>query len=407
MKFNQRIVDGLELPSGKSAVIYWDDAVPGLGVRLQGTARRWIVRYRVIGDPKQKQVTLGALASLPLRKARELAGGYIAAAKQGTDQNAAFKAEAAEAQRVQQSRAEGRLGALVESYLAHAEQDLRPSTMRELRRYLRIHWKPLHTEIADEMDKRDLVARMEAIALDSGPVAANRARSYLSMALAWGVKRGILESNVVMGIAPLNTERSRDRVLSDAELLAIWQATEDSGDYNAIVRILLLTGQRRDEVAGIRWSEIDLGRRVWEIPSDRTKNRRPHQIPMSDQVTTIIEALPRSEGRDLVFGRGIGAFSGFGQCKRRLDDRSGVKEWRLHDLRRTGVTGMAELGIPVSVIESVVNHVSGQRAGVAGVYDRSTLMPQRREALQRWADHISRLVGEGTQAEVVPLRPGA
>jgi len=403
MKLNQKIVDSLELPAGKSATIYWDDECPGLGARLQGNARRWVVRYRVAGNTKQKQITLGPMAGMSLRRAREAAVEYTGSAKRGVDLVAAERAEAEEAQRLEKSRAEGRLITIVDRYLRHAATHLRPSTLRDLTRYLTVTWQPMHDDVVSELDTRSIIARLEAIAADSGPVAANRARSALSQCMSWAVARGIIAQNPLIGTRAIAVEKPRDRVLANDEISKLWNETDRPGDYAAIIRLLLLTGQRREEVASMRWSEIDLDRRLWEIPSARTKNRRPHQVPLSDRAASILEALPRREGRDLVFGTGKGGFSGFGQSKARSDRRSGLEDWRIHDLRRTTVTFMAEIGIQPHVIEAVVNHISGHKAGVAGVYNKAEYLPEKREAMSRWADHIDSIVA-GKPEKVIQLR---
>ena len=391
MKLNQKVVDSLELPAGKSAIIFWDDDCPGLGARLQGNARRWVVRYRVASDPKQKQVTLGPMAGMSLRKAREAAVEYTSAAKRGVDRVAAEKAKAAEAQRLVKSRAEGRLAAIVDRYLEHAETHLRPSTFKDLRRYLTVSWSPMHDDVVTELDTRTIIARLEVIASDSGPVAANRARSALSQCMSWAVGRGIIHRNPLIGTRAIAVEKPRERVLSEDEISRLWAETNRLGDFAMIVRLLLLTAQRREEVAAMRWSELDLDRGLWEIPSARTKNGRPHQVPLSNQAVAMLASLPRRNGRDLVFGTGKGGFSGWGKSKERMDRRSGLQDWRLHDLRRTAVTGMAEIGIQPHVIEAVVNHISGHKGGVAGIYNRATYAAEKRDALQRWADHVDRL----------------
>lgn len=409
MKFNQKVVDSLKLPAGKSAVIFWDDECPGLGARLQGDARRWVVRYRVTGDGRQKQATLGPITGMPLRKAREVATEYSGSAKRGIDRVAVEKTEAFEAQRLERSRAEGQLGVIVDRYLQHAGAHLRATTFRDLKRYLIVSWQPMHDAVVAELDTRDIIARLEVIATDNGPVAANRARSALSQCMSWAVVRGVINRNPLIGTRAITAEKPRERVLSDDEIAKLWEETGRPGDFATIIRLLLLTAQRREEVAAMRWSEIDFDRCLWEIPSERTKNGRPHQVPLSDQAASILEALPRRDGRDLAFGTGKGGFSGWGQSKARSDRRSGLNEWRIHDLRRTAVTGMAELGIQPHVVEAAVNHVSGHKAGVAGIYNRATYATEKRLALQRWADRIDEITS-GHERKVLPLssfKPGA
>lgn len=206
------------------------------------------------------------------------------------------------------------------------------------------------------------------------------------------MQQGIVENNPVVGTALPGEERQRERILVADEIRVLWLATEGSGDYNAILRLLLLTGQRREEIAGLHWSELNLERTAWLIPVERTKNKRSHEVPLSQQAAQIIRGLPRRHGRALVFGSGQGSFSGWSRAKARLDDRSGLSGWILHDLRRTVVTGMNELGIPPHVVEAVVNHTSGHRAGVAGIYNRATYASEKRSGLQAWADHIDEIV---------------
>jgi integrase len=219
--------------------------------------------------------------------------------------------------------------------------------------------------------------------------------------LSFGVATGLIERNILIGTKRPQPEQQRDRVLDEAELRAVWLASDPSSDYGAIIRLLLLTGQRREEVGGMRWPELDLDRARWTLPPERTKNRRPHHIPLSKQAVAILAARPRIEGREAVFGRSDGkGFSGWSKCKQRLDaDVALARPWVVHDLRRTVVTGMAEIGVAPHVIEATVNHVSGHKGGVAGIYNRATLMPERKVALQRWADHLDGIMtgnGAGT-----------
>ena len=202
------------------------------------------------------------------------------------------------------------------------------------------------------------------------------------------MQQGIAEVNPVTCTAAPAVEQKRNRVLTEDERRAIWRATSGSGDYATIVRLLLLTGQRREEVAVIRWTKLDFERAVWSLPADRTKNGQAYDVPLSDLALEILrDHEPRGE-RELIFGEGKGSFSGWSQAKSRLDRRSDVSGWRLHDIRRTVVTGMAELGVQPHIIEAAVNHLSGHKAGVAGIYNRATYAAEKRCALSAWTDHI-------------------
>jgi integrase len=200
-------------------------------------------------------------------------------------------------------------------------------------------------------------------------------------------------------------------VLGNSELALIWKAT-DGDHYGAIVRLLLLTGQRADEIASLRWPEI--GADAVVLPSSRTKNKRQHSIPLSRPAEEILAAQPRrvnDDGtlRELVFGVGQRGFSGWSRCKERLDERIAQRNgkplpaWRLHDLRRSVATGMADLGVQPHIIEAVLNHVSGSKAGVAGIYNRSSYDVEKRRALEFWGDHVTALA-EGRQSTITPLR---
>ena len=198
-------------------------------------------------------------------------------------------------------------------------------------------------------------------------------------------------------------ERPRERVLSDAELRLIWQALSDnesvSDHYSTIIRLLLLTGQRVNEIAGLRWSEINFERGVISLPGERTKNGKPHEVPMAATVHSLL-AAQASNGREFVFGEGAGPFSGLSRRKAALDQdiarlRHGrpLSAWVHHDLRRSTATGMAEIGIQPHIIEAVLNHVSGHKGGIAGIYNRAQYGPEKAQALARWDQHISELVG--------------
>jgi integrase len=211
---------------------------------------------------------------------------------------------------------------------------------------------------------------------------------------------GVVDANPIIGTNKAPVEGSRDRVLSNDELAAVWCACRND-DYGRIVRLLILTGQRREEVAGLTFNEIDLAGRTWIIPKHRSKNGREHEVPLSSLAVDVLSNIPIRQERLLVFGEGTGGFSGWSKAKAALDKRiaaSGqqVKPWRLHDLRRSLATGVADqLGTLPHVVEAILNHVSGYKAGVAGVYNRAAYREEKRQALERWAKHIHGLIGSG------------
>jgi integrase len=174
------------------------------------------------------------------------------------------------------------------------------------------------------------------------------------------------------------------------------------------LQLLLLTAQRRGEVAKMRWSQVDFVRRVWTIPSEVAKNGRAHEVPLSDMALKILGTLPRFVHADFVFTTtGHSPISGFGRMKRNLDTRMGVTGWRLHDLRRTAASGMARLGTAPHVIEKVLNHVSGTISGVAAVYNRHGYEQEKREALRRWASHLARIASTRSVDDHAPNQEAA
>lgn len=333
---------------------------------------------------KQRRVTIGNVEALDPDQARRAAKAILAKAHLGSDPQAA-KTEA-------KARAHLTLGATVETYLEFASRWQKPRTLVETSRYLRTSWKPLHGLAIEKINRRTVALQLAELALANGPIAANRARIALSSFFTWAMREGLAETNSVVGTNRPTEERSRDRVLADEELARIWAACRDD-DYGRIVRLLILTGQRREEVGGMAWDELDFDHARWSIPRERTKNGLPHEVPLSEAAIKILQSRPHREGRQLVFGEAGGPFQGWSKAKAALDKRirtsgSPLAPWRLHDIRRTVATRMADMGILPHVVEAVLNHSSGHKAGVAGVYNRATYAREKREALNLWAEHI-------------------
>ena len=403
MRLTRPNVARLSLPPGKGEAIVFDDALPGFGIRLRaGGKRTWIAQYRL--GAKQRRITLGTVETVDPDEARKLARSALAKVQLGGDP----QAEKADSR----ARASVTLGVIADSYLARAQGRLKPRSYEEVERHLKRHWKPLHELAIANVKRANVAKRLGEIAAENGPFASNRSRASLSALFSWAMGEGLAELNPVAGTNRATEEVSRNRVLTEAELAAVWRACGDD-DHGRITRLLLLTGQRREEVGGMVWSELHFDRALWSLPPGRTKNGLPHDVPLSDPALDILRGAPRREGREMVFGTGEGSFSGWSKAKAALDARilAAMQEaakgtatkpklapWRLHDLRRTMATVMADrLGVLPHVVEAVLNHVSGHRAGVAGTYNRALYAAEKRNALERWGEHVASLAKDGKQ----------
>ena len=215
---------------------------------------------------------------------------------------------------------------------------------------------------------------------------------------------GLIEANPVIGSAAPKAPPPRERVLSPDEIAAVWRACGDD-DFGCIVRLLILLGQRRSEIGGMRWSsELDLDKAEWRLPSERVKTHRAHLVPLSPMAVAILRSIPRQDDRDLVFGGSDRGFVNWSRAKADLDRRLGdsVKSWRLHDLRRSVATHMADAGVAPWVIEQALNHQGGHKGGLAGVYNHSRYEREVAIALTQWADYVRVLV-EGGARKIVPM----
>jgi integrase len=353
----------------------WDDKVIGLGARKQTRGVFYYLRYRHNGAQIMKSIGRHGSPWTPdtaRNRARELLGTLAG----GHDPFA-------------QSLNSESFGAEIERYLLRKKASLKPRSFEEVERYMRKHCAPLHRLKLGEIDRRTIAVLLGQIEQASGPVARNRARSALSDLFSWCITEGLLETNPVQGTAKVDEGASRERVLSQEELRKLWRNLGED-KFSDIVRLLLLTGQRRGEISALAWSEVRLAKGMIILPPARTKNKRQHELPLSRQALSIMERQPRRNSSAFLFSD-VKGFKNWDAAKARLDQRLGIAAWTLHDLRRSCATGMAELGVQPHIIEAVLNHVSGHKAGVAGIYNRARYEGEMRSALQRWADHIDAL----------------
>ena len=397
MKLSAQAIRDYRPPAGKSDHIVFDEDLSGFGLRYRDGRKTWVFQYAFgTGESRvNARMTLGEYPALPPAKARETAQDLYAKVRLGQHPAADKK--------VSRGEARNTFGRLVRDYLEFKQSELRDASYVEVERYLNRYARALHGLPATAIDRKRIADFLDSIARHSGPVSANRARTSLSALFAWAMRKGLHDSNPVVA-TETRKEKSRHRVLTDPELSTVWNMLGD-GDYADILRLLILTGQRAREIADLRWSEIDFDRDLISLPPERTKNARPHEVPMSGAVRDILKARPGT--RDFVFGVGAGGFSGWTRCKERLDRRIGdelgkpLPHWTVHDLRRTAATRMVDLGEGPHIVEAVLNHVSGHR--VAGIYNRSLYKAEKAQALSKWATHVL-AVAKGKKSNVTPIR---
>lgn len=396
MRLTVKTTGSTTLDKGEKDKIVFDDDVPGFGLRLRkGGSRTWIYQYRI--GSKQRRMVLGNANSVPLGLARKNASELEARVKLGGD-----PAMAKEAAR---NEAANTVGALIDQYLKARKSDWRPRSEEEVTRHLMKYAKPLHTMPIGAVSQRNVANLLNEIANDSGGVTANRVRGSLCTLFSWVIGEGIkLPEGNVASYTNKREEKSRERVLKDDELKRIWKSCLDD-DYGAILKLLMLTGQRANEIAGLRWDEVHDDHIL--LPAERTKNGRSHVIPLSDAAKAILAKFPRKD-RTCVFGRDDTGFSGFSKAREKLDTRIAetgkpLAHWTPHDLRRTVATRMAELGVQPHIIEAVLNYVSGHKGGVARIYNRASYDKEKREALNLWAEHLLAVI-EGRKAVVVSMK---
>lgn len=401
--------DVFKLPGpakGAAEIVYFDegkrkDRAHGLALRIrEGGSRKWVYFYRWGG--KLRKFTIGDASNTTgwtLARARAKATELRVMVNNQKD-------PIAESERIENQASNTKtFKEAMTAYLAARKPHMKERTYEGSEHHLENHWKQFHKRVVHEIDADTVADRLKEIEDESGPVARNRARSTLSAMFAWAIGERFskhLRVNPVDGTIKADEGKPRDKVLTDAELVKIWKAAPDN-NYGRIVKLLMLTGQRRDEIGSLRWPEIKTADKLIALPAERTKNSRPHDVPLSDLAMDVLATTHKIIGRDLVFGEGEGGYSGWSRSKNSIDAVAKVKGWRLHDLRRTAATRMADLGVQPHIIEAALNHVSGHKAGVAGIYNRSTYAAEKRAALDLWANHLRVIIAKSEGANVIEL----
>jgi integrase len=380
-KLTKRIIDTLPAPADRDE-IWWDEDLKGLGLKITPAGRRvFLVQYRPAGDRRNpRKYTIGEYGPTTPHQARVEAQRVLAERAAGRDPQA-------EKQTAKRRIASEQVSDLAAEFIArHVSQNRTAAeTARILHREVLPYWG---SWTVDEVRKRDVIALLDRVRERGAPIMANRVLAAVRKFFNWCIGRGILEISPCSGVAMPAREQARHRVLTDEELAEILQTARKIGfPFGSIVEVLVVTGQRRDEVGRMAWADLDLDRQIWIVPEEHSKNGKPHIVHLSGPALSLLTAIPRTG--ELVFsGDGRTLFQRHSKAKRRLDQLSGVTGWTLHDLRRTVVSGMARLGVAPHIADKILNHQTGTISGVAAVYQRHEFLSERKDALELWGRHI-------------------
>ena len=402
-----RTVESIK-PCPDRDIYTWDTSLKGFGLRVTPKGvKSYVLQYRVSGGAARRK-TIGIHGSpWTTQTSRKEAERLLMLVRQGID-------PVDMAREVQQSDKRLNFASycdlFVDLYLRHHWPDTWPEAMRVLENVAKPRWKK---QSLASLGRADMVRLFDEYA--DRPGMRKMIHSLLRKLFNWAVDRGDIAASPLAGMAAPRALPSRRRVLGEEELICLWKATERAGwPWGPYVRLLILTMQRRQEVAEMDWSEIDLAAKLWRLPAERAKNDEPHIVPLSDLIVRELEVMGAQE-RGLVFTtNGRTPVSGFSKAKRALDadmlaimkdrheEQGGdpstvvIPDWRLHDLRRTGATNLQALGVPIEVTEAVLNHISGTRAGIAGIYNRYKYEPEKKATLEAWSRRLQVILIDGT-----------
>ena len=436
-KLTDRFLAGLNVEDGRKDRLVFDTVCRGLGVRVtaKGT-RTFIAQWTDPATRRKVREPLGVWGNLTIDQARDAARVRLGAVAKGIDPKGERLRRRAEAER---DRAETALSfeLLIEEWKALHLAHRRPRYAAEAERAIRFGLLGLLKRPAARISRIDAVNALDQIVKAGKPTTAGRTMAYARACFAWGKRRGKVPENPFAELPISAGATERERALSDAEIAEVWAAADTlSYPFGPFYKLLILTLQRREEVAGMRWTELSHDLTRWTLPGVRMKNGKPHTVHLSEAVRSVLCSIPRIEGCDFIFSttthrltpsksaeatgrkREPTPISGFSQGKRYLDGaiakaraeaatKLGQKPqpmtaWRVHDLRRTGVTTLAALGFDSIVVDKLLAHQPAKLRGVAGVYQRHDFARERAAALDAWAAHVLGI----EENNVVRLRAG-
>ena len=369
---------------------HYDGKVPGFGLRITAAGTKtFFVVYRHEGA--FRRMSLGRYPIVSLQSARQQAQQALRAVAAGEDPQAPRRAEVA-------AKADLFAEVVARFVAEYCQRRNRPSTARETERLLQAVFVPVWRNMSlAKITRADVLSVIDSIEAEGKPSAARHAFAAIRQFFNWCVERELITQSPCLTLKAPGRQSARERVLSDTELADVLAGTGKVGwPFGPIVELLILTAQRRGEVVGMQWTEIDCQEKLWTISGTRTKNHRTHCVPLTDAALALIDSLPRQVDSPYVFparGKPEKAYSGYSKGKRALNAVCSTRDWTLHDLRRTVATGMARSGIAPHVVEKILNHSTGTFGGVAGVYNRFNYLTEMREALDCWERQVLELRG--------------
>ncbi len=413
-KLTDLFVERVKSPESGRAE-YFDASFPGLALRVTDKgAKSFSVFYRLNG--RLRRFTIGSYPQIKPADARREAQAALDRVRIGTDPS-----EEKRVRRAQRTPEAETFGAVLEDYLErHVRPNTRESTYIEKKRALEHDALPTwRKRPIGSITRRDVIDLIDEIIARGARIQANRTLAGLKTLFKWSIQKERVTASPIADMELPTHEQARDRVLTDDELRWLWISCDAIGwPFGPLVQLLILTAQRRDEVAGIAWPELALAEKTWTIPREKTKSDRVHEVQLCGTAVMILESLPHIGDAGLIFTTtGETPVSGFSRAKRRLDDEmlaarrkalgkhkvDAIPHWTLHDLRRTAATGMAKLNIPPHVVDRILNHTSGTIRGVAAVYNRFAYLDERRAGLEAWGRYVDNLV-RPAPTNVVNLR---
>jgi integrase len=396
--FTDRFLKAIKPARAGKRIIHWDAQVPGFGLRVSDKSRpddlgAFVLVTRLPGSSNPTARKIGTYPAMTLAQARQVAREWREDISKGVDP----KVKEAERLREEARRRADTFAAAVEAYANERLGRLRTGAevQSAIERFAMPKWGQRPISGLHRADVKELIRNVHKDA----PIAANRLLSYLKTFFAWAAEEELIEASPAAVVKPLADEVKRDRVLSDAEIRAVWEACGALGVFGRAFKFMLATGQRRSEVGGVTWSEIDRAKRLWTVPRERAKADRAHEIPLSGLAMSIIDECPELNQYVFTTGRAT-AISGWSKAKAALDKKIDVGEWHVHDLRRTCATNLAILGTDRIVISKLLNHAEGD---VTSIYDRHARDEEKRSAMDRWAARLMAIAGGG-EDNIVPIR---